>query len=418
MTTVPYAYATIKTSTGINLSWAIREDRTLTPKIDELKLQSYFLHASPDYLLAGRIGNGSVGSGTAYSDSADVYTTHLHSPSSEANLYFVRQLTNNKTTDTNFTLRVNTTIGNEMVIPRAQNITLAGRECKIIVTNYPFGSSTLIYSTAEVMTWATFDGVDTIILYALEGQYVEIALQAGSAQTNLKVIHKGSSSISAKSSGNIITVSGSPSGISVLTIGSVRLIIADKKTAGGFWVSHFSLGYGHDHYDASPNVPSVFVRGPYLVRSVSYHGSTLNLVGDLNSTTTIDVFGSSVYTSLTWNGQRIAVEESDIGSLRSVVSFPNHFNDVDIPIMKEVQWRCADSLPELALDFNDSTWVVANKTSTKRPQQPTAGKYVLYSSEYGFHAGVLFLFLGRSLMDAVLQDNGSGEDIFQATPLG
>lgn len=63
-----------------------------------------------------------------------------------------------------------------MVIPRTQNITLAGRESKIIVTNYPFGSSTLIYSTAEVdeavscpvisidtllqvMTWATFDRV-------------------------------------------------------------------------------------------------------------------------------------------------------------------------------------------------------------------------------------------------------------------
>ncbi|KAK0444118.1 glycoside hydrolase family 35 protein [Armillaria borealis] len=364
---------------------AIREDRTLTPKIDELKLQSYFLHASPDYLLAGRIGNGTVGSGTAYSESTDVYTTHLHSPSSGANLYFVRQLTNKKTTDTSFILRVNTTIGNEMVIPRAQNITLAGRESKIIVTNYPFGNSTLIYSTAEVMTWATFDGVDTIILYALEGQYVEIVLQASSAQT--KVTHKGSSSISAKSSGNSITVSGSPSGISVLTIDSVRLIIADKKTAGGFWVSHFSLGYGHDHYDASPNVPSVFVRGPYLVRSVSYHGSTLNLVGDLNGTTTIDVFGPSVYTSLTWNGQRVAVKESDIGSLRGVISFPSHLNDVGIPLMKEVHWRCADSLPELALDFDDTTWVVANKTSTKRPQQPTAGKHVLYSSEYGFHAG-------------------------------
>ncbi|KAK0470339.1 glycoside hydrolase family 35 protein [Desarmillaria tabescens] len=364
---------------------AIREDRTLTPKIDELKLQSYFLHASPDYLLAGRIGNGTVGSGTAYSDSADIYTTHLHSPASGANFYFVRQLTNTKTTDTDFSLRVNTTIGNELSIPRANSLTLAGRESKIIVTNYPFGSSTLIYSTAEVMTWATFDGVDTIIVYVLEGQYVEIALRASFARP--KVTPKGSSSVSTKTSGNIVTVSGSASGISVLTIDNIRLIIADKKTAGGFWVTHFSLGYGHDHYDVSPDVPSVFVRGPYLVRSVSHHGSTLNLIGDLNGTTTIDVFGPSVYTSLTWNGQPIAVKQSDIGSLRGVISFPDYLNDVDIPRMEVVDWRCADSLPELALDFDDTAWIVANKTSTRRPQQPTAGKYVLYSSEYGYHAG-------------------------------
>ncbi len=51
------------------------------------------------------------------------------------------------------------------------------------------------------MVTADFPQIDTIILYALEGQYVEIVLQASSAQT--KVTRKGSSSISAKSSGNV-----------------------------------------------------------------------------------------------------------------------------------------------------------------------------------------------------------------------
>lgn len=122
----------------------------MTPKLDELKLQGYFLHASPDYVLAGRIGNGTVGLGTAYSDSPDIYTTHLHSRQTKANFYFVRQRTNQKITDTSFKLRVNTTAGNDIVIPRNGNLTLAGRESKIIVTNYPFGSSALEYSTAEV----------------------------------------------------------------------------------------------------------------------------------------------------------------------------------------------------------------------------------------------------------------------------
>jgi hypothetical protein len=108
------------------------EDRTFTPKFAEIKLQGYFLHASPDYLLVGRIGNGTVGSGTAYSDSRDIYTTHLNSPASKANFYVVRQVTNTRILDTDFTLRVNTSLEGEILIPKNGVLTLAGRESKVI----------------------------------------------------------------------------------------------------------------------------------------------------------------------------------------------------------------------------------------------------------------------------------------------
>jgi hypothetical protein len=98
----------------------------------------------------GRIGNGTVGQGTAYSTSTDIYTTHLNSASSGANFYVVRQVTNTKLTNTNFALRVNTTLEGTIIIPKAGSLTLAGRESKIIVTNYPFGASRVEYSTAEV----------------------------------------------------------------------------------------------------------------------------------------------------------------------------------------------------------------------------------------------------------------------------
>ena len=51
---------------------------------------------------------------------------------------------------------VNTTIG-ELTIPRlGGNITLAGRESKILVTDYVFGSNKLDYSTAEACTAISF----------------------------------------------------------------------------------------------------------------------------------------------------------------------------------------------------------------------------------------------------------------------
>ncbi|GLB41552.1 putative glycoside hydrolase family 35 protein [Lyophyllum shimeji] len=396
---------------------AIREDRTLSPKLDELKLQAYFLHASRDYLVVGRIGNGTVGQGTAYSNSADIYTTHLNSPSTEANFYVVRQVTNTKITDTDFTLRINTTLEGQLTIPKSGNLTLAGRESKIIVSNYPFGSSRLQYSTAEIMTWATFDKVDTLVVYALAGQSVEIAVENPTA-SNVTVL--GSRSITAAASGKVVTISGSPSDVSVVTVGNKRIIVADKKTASAFWAPRLAVsGTRHALYDLGPEVPSVLVKGPYLVRSAAVQGATLRLTGDLNSTTTIDVFAPAAVKAVFWNGVSVKVARSDIGSLRGTVPFPGDLDMLQIPVLSNLEWKCADSLPELSLQFDDSKWVLANKTSTSRPQKPTGGKNVLYSSE---QVSTMIEIKGNCILTSSLSDtdsmqaNGCGVDTSRAMP--
>ena len=129
----------------------LREDRIQTPKMAEIKLQAYFLHASPSYLTSVRYGNGSLATGSTYSTSSEIYTTQLFDRVSLANFYVVRQTTNQRTTNTDFTLNVNTTLLGAITVPRyGGKITLAGRESKILVSNYHFGSSKLVYSTAEV----------------------------------------------------------------------------------------------------------------------------------------------------------------------------------------------------------------------------------------------------------------------------
>ncbi|KAG9078085.1 hypothetical protein FRC06_008540, partial [Ceratobasidium sp. 370] len=52
---------------------------------------------------------------------------------------------------------------------------------------------------------------------------------------------------------------------------------------------------------------------------------------------------------------------------------------------------CIDSLPEVAVGFDDSKWTVANKTSTQRPKDMRSwgGKWNLYGDEYGYHQGNL-----------------------------
>lgn len=59
-----------------------------------MKLQAHFMFSSPAFLTAVRIGNGTVGSGTAYSNSSSIFTTNLQDPATNTNFYFVRQTTN------------------------------------------------------------------------------------------------------------------------------------------------------------------------------------------------------------------------------------------------------------------------------------------------------------------------------------
>lgn len=227
-------------------------------------------------------------------------------------------------------------------------------------------------------------------MYALTGQSIEVAIETATRAT---VTVKGSTTIKASAGAKVgrvtfehgliskfnphlpksVTLSGTTSGLSIATFGNTRVIVADKKTASTFWAPRLSAT-GNAIYDASPGAPSVLVQGPYLVRSAAAKGSVLDLTGDLNATTTIDVFGPTQFTSVTWNGAPVSVTKSDLGSLRGTVAFPASLPAVKIPALDQVEWSCADSLPELAAGFDDSSWVLANKTTTSRPQKPTAGK--------------------------------------------
>jgi hypothetical protein len=138
----------------------IREDRTLTAKYDEIKLQTHFLHASSDLFTTSI-----VFAGVGHTDNTNIYTTYLKGQNGTG-FYVFRQntnryeadlppltsvLTKNSNTATQtFTAAVNIS-SSVITIPQfGSKITLAGRESKILVTNYRFGTSTLQYATAEV----------------------------------------------------------------------------------------------------------------------------------------------------------------------------------------------------------------------------------------------------------------------------
>ncbi|QRW20549.1 glycoside hydrolase family 35 protein [Rhizoctonia solani] len=154
-----------------------------------------------------------------------------------------------------------------------------------------------------------------------------------------KPIVSGSSSVTASISNGTALISGVP-----LSNGLVRVAVGNTSV---------------------PRTGSVLVFGPYLARNATINGSTLDITGDAQSATTseLEVLAPSVIEHVTFDGQPVTVSKSTTGTLKGSIR------------------KCTDSLPEVALDFDDPEWITADKTLTLRPARfrPLAGKTVLYS---------------------------------------
>lgn len=233
---------------------------------------------------------------------------------------------------------------------------------------------------------------DHILVYALAGQSIEVSLEIPTAELDVAaddcncVVTKANNVrlscyalVELLTSGQEVVITASPSGLSTLQIGNTVIYIADKKTASGIWAPKLVNPELAGQYALTPDIPSVWISGPYLVRTAWLEHRTVHLTGDLNTTTTIDVWGPPTISSVTWNGEKVGVQRTKTGSLQGTIRFSLENGPPDVPNLAELDWRCAESTPELASDFDDSEWTLADKTQTSRPFRPYQGKVCLKS---------------------------------------
>lgn len=83
------------------------------------------------------------------------------------------------TANTTYRLSVSTSAGNVMIPQLGGTLLLNGRDSKIHVTDYDVGGINLLYSSAEVYTWARTAGSGRVlILYGGAGETHEAAFSA------------------------------------------------------------------------------------------------------------------------------------------------------------------------------------------------------------------------------------------------
>jgi hypothetical protein len=76
----------------------------------------------------------------------------------------------------NFKINVTTSAGNMQLPQIASSVTLGGRQSKVIVTDYVFGNSKLLYSTAQILFASRIGTRDVLFLYGDTTQEHETSL--------------------------------------------------------------------------------------------------------------------------------------------------------------------------------------------------------------------------------------------------
>ncbi|KAK2608465.1 hypothetical protein QQS21_003035 [Conoideocrella luteorostrata] len=384
--------------TSYDYGAAIRENRVIDrEKYSEVKLEAQFMKVSPGYITAS-VGPAST---TLYSNNAGITITPL-TGNKTGNFFIARQTDYAATGTVSYTLKLPTANGTLTIPQRGGTLSLHGRDSKIHLTDYPVGDYTLLYTTAEVLTWKKYADKTVLILYGGPDELHEFAVDTTSG---VKVTQVDGSSITshAQSLSTIVQWKTGPKR-QFIQVGDMAIYLLDRNSAYNYWVPVLPGPNSSQYGTSLMNPDAVIVSGGYLIRSASISGSTLSLRADFNvSSTPLEVVGyPSGITKLSVNGKPLKYTTSSSGTWlsQSDISIPA----LQLPDLSKLTWYTVDSLPEIQAKYDDSKWPTASQRTNPKPQADHKSSNAtifadvspvsLYGSDYGFYTGTL-LFRGH-----------------------
>ncbi len=282
-----------------------------------------------------------------------------------------------------------------------ESIALDGRQSKLVITDYSFGThGSLLYTTASVFFAGTIGPRDVLFLYGSADQSHEFAFEAtgtGTVRTPSSRIRFPPSS----ATGGYTTVAVLPQpgsdpaapGLLVIWDSDEQLVLfADPGTAATFWAPAIRFPApiqdtaveGLENYWRFGTNATVLVGGPHLVRNATlardgHGGTTLALRGDLNASVPLTVIAPPGVRAVSWNGKAVEVRGDGRGVLSGRLVRSVDVERVRVPKLEG--WKFRDSLPEVRPGFDDSDWVVADRTTTNIFLKPVFGDgRVLYGA--------------------------------------
>jgi beta-galactosidase len=345
-------------------------------------LEANFLKVSPAYLTA----TSKLGVNGSYGAPASIAVTPLVGNGTRTNFYVVRHANFSSLDKTQYSLTVYTSVGNVSIPQLGSNLTLNGRDSKFHVTDYDLDGINLIYSTAEIFTWARGLGSSRVlVLYGGAGETHEFALSRHLG--NPAIIEGDNVSFHPK---DLMWVVRWQVGLdrSVIRLSNLEIYLVWRNEAYNYWALELPASHPIGNF-SSPSKDRVIVKAGYLVRSAKLVNKQLWLSGDVNTTTNIEVISTPVgrLQGLVFNGQQMKTSRTTTtGKLSTIIEYQPP--TLDIPDLTNLRWKYRDSLPEIKSSYDDSAWQSCDKLLTHNPRNldtPT----VLYAMDYGFHTGSL-----------------------------
>jgi beta-galactosidase GanA len=371
--------------TSYDYGSGLTETRGLREKMYDLKLLTNFVAVSPAFLTT-RPQNTNHTQGAFTGNSALKVTQTLDVVGNKTGFYTIRQTDASSFVAQNYYLTLPTSAG-ELKIPQLGGVlTLTGKDSKIHLVDYDAGSTTLLYSTAELLTWATVDGRDVILLYGGTGELHETAISFTSTAPQVHVVSGDAKGVKTKVVGDnsALAIQYKTTGQTVVEVGNATLYLLDRANAYKFWVLYPPTSGPLAHYSTEN---PLIIKGGYLLRTAAVQDGTLTLTGDLNATASFEFLTPKNSTKqVTFNGAKLDLKATSYGTLTAKRSV--QLPDVTLPSLKDAIWKSADSLPEISGNYSDANWTIANRTNTSNPTKPST-PVVLYSGEYGFHNGAI-----------------------------
>lgn len=406
-------------ASSYDYSSPVSENREIGDKYYETKLLTMFTRVSGDLAKTEQVGNG-----TQYTGNEAITATELRNEDTGAAYYVVMHADSTSSTAETFSLSVNTSSGALTVPQYGGSTAINGHQAKVLPTDFKFGNKSLLYTTAEVLTYAIMDDKEVLAVWAPAGESGELVVD-GASSARLAKSSTNSSSTTVKivpGTSSVAINFANVGGMTVVDLNDgARVVILDRDSAYLFWAP--SLGNDPLYPENSTGKSSfqhifhslpetrrlttaaVLVQGPYLVRSASITSNkTLELTGDIDKSTEPITIFAPIVSSVTWNGKELVVKK-DGNMLSATLDGPAEFT---LPSLGP--WRWQDSLPEIQANYTASsnTWIsksqnhvlthhlkqrltlpstAANITNSSNPHPPASNNPVLYVDEYHIHVG-------------------------------
>jgi beta-galactosidase GanA len=355
--------------TSYDYGAAINESRQLTAKYYQQKLLGYFLQAVEPLTQTERLAVRQP------TDPALRLDGRVN-PIDGTRIYVLRHAdaTSSAEDSTHIWISLPTADpqGRYVLVPEKHgtDITVDGRDSKMLLANYRCGGQLMLYSTSQLMTSRSERGRDMIVLYGGGGEDGETVLSyprqpkvvvlagqvdahwdAANRDLRLDYVHKGLLRVRVEQGGH-----------------DLLLLIGTNGALRNFWRLDTRSG-------------PVLVSGPYLVRTATGGSdAVVSLTGDTDKPSTMEVFANARVGRVSWNGSDVSVTRTSSGSLIGKLSGPK-----PVPMPRLADWKYAAGGPEISAGFDDSAWTKADRRSTNNPFLHT--EPVLDADDYGFHHG-------------------------------